>query len=72
MTVNLSHHMKKMSFLNAKWWDCKTNLYNAKIGNIDDFFTHMAQEVEKLFSMIRMLKEEGFFCSYLIKMDEIF
>ncbi len=75
MTVNLTQPMKKMSVSQRQMVEiAKAISYNAKIIVLDEPTSSlMAQEVEKLFSMIRMLKEQGISLVYIShKMDEIF
>lgn len=75
MTVNLSTPMKTMSVSERQMVEiAKAISYNAKIIVLDEPTSSlMAQEVSKLFEMIRMLKKQGISLVYIShKMDEIF
>ncbi len=75
MTVNLTAPMKTMSVSQRQMVEiAKAISYNAKIIVLDEPTSSlMAQEVDKLFGMIRMLKREGISLVYIShKMDEIF
>ena len=75
MTVNLTQPMKNMSVSQRQMCEiAKAISYNAKVIVLDEPTSSlMAQEVEKLFSMMRMLKSQGIALVYIShKMDEIF
>lgn len=75
MTVQLTKPMKTMSVSERQMVEiAKAISYNAKIIVLDEPTSSlMAQEVEKLFEMIRMLKKQGISLVYIShKMDEIF
>ena len=75
MTVDLTQPMKNMSVSQRQMCEiAKAISYNAKIIVLDEPTSSlMTQEVEKLFEMIRMLKEQGISLVYIShKMDEIF
>ena len=75
MTVDLTQPMKNMSVSQRQMVEiAKAISYNAKIIVLDEPTSSlMTQEVEKLFEMIHMLKEQGISLVYIShKMDEIF
>lgn len=75
MTINLTQPMGKMSVSQRQMCEiAKAISYNAKIIVLDEPTSSlMTQEVEKLFKMMRMLKEKGISLIYIShKMDEIF
>ena len=75
MTVNLSQPMKNMSVSQRQMCEiAKAISYNAKVIVLDEPTSSlMAQEVDKLFQMMRKLKSEGISLIYIShKMDEIF
>ena len=75
MTVDLTQPMKNMSVSQRQMCEiAKAISYNAKIIVLDEPTSSlMTQEVEKLFEMIHMLKEQGISLVYIShKMDEIF
>lgn len=75
MTVNLTQPMKNMSVSQRQMCEiAKAISYNAKVIVLDEPTSSlMAQEVEKLFQMMRMLKSQGIALVYIShKMDEIF
>ena len=75
MTVDLTQLMKNMSVSQRQMVEiAKAISYNAKIIVLDEPTSSlMTQEVEKLFEMIHMLKEQGISLVYIShKMDEIF
>ena len=75
MTVNLTQPMKDMSVSQRQMCEiAKAISYNAKVIVLDEPTSSlMAQEVDKLFKMMRMLKEQGIALIYIShKMDEIF
>ena len=75
MTVNLTQPMKNMSVSQRQMCEiAKAISYNAKVIVLDEPTSSlMAQEVDKLFKMMRMLKEQGIALVYIShKMDEIF
>ena len=75
MTVNLTQPMKNMSVSQRQMCEiAKAISYNAKVIVLDEPTSSlMAQEVDKLFQMMRMLREQGIALIYIShKMDEIF
>ena len=75
MTVNLTQPMKNMSVSQRQMVEiAKAMSYNAKVIVLDEPTSSlMAQEVDKLFEMMRKLKEQGIALIYIShKMDEIF
>lgn len=75
MTVNLTQPMRTMSVSQRQMVEiAKAISYNAKVIVLDEPTSSlMAQEVEKLFQMMRKLREEGISLIYIShKMDEIF
>ncbi len=75
MTVDLNQPMRKMSVSQRQMCEiAKAISYNAKVIVLDEPTSSlMTQEVEKLFSMMRMLKKQGIALIYIShKMDEIF
>ena len=75
MTVNLTQPMKNMSVSQRQMCEiAKAISYNAKVIVLDEPTSSlMSQEVDKLFKMMRMLKEQGISLIYIShKMDEIF
>ncbi len=75
MTVNLTQPMKNMSVSQRQMCEiAKAISYNAKVIVLDEPTSSlMAQEVEKLFQMMRVLKSQGIALIYIShKMDEIF
>ncbi len=75
MTVNLDQPMRNMSVSQRQMVEiAKAMSYNAEVIVLDEPTSSlMTQEVEKLFSMMRMLKEQGISFIYIShKMDEIF
>lgn len=75
MTVNLSQPMRTMSVSQRQMCEiAKAISYNAKVIVLDEPTSSlMAQEVDKLFQMMRMLREQGIALIYIShKMDEIF
>ena len=75
MTVNLTQPMKCMSVSQRQMCEiAKAISYNAKVIVLDEPTSSlMAQEVDKLFQMMRMLKSQGIALIYIShKMDEIF
>ena len=75
MTVNLTQPMKNMSVSQRQMCEiAKAISYNAKVIVLDEPTSSlMAQEVDKLFQMMRKLKGEGISLIYIShKMDEIF
>ena len=75
MTVNLTQPMKNMSVSQRQMCEiAKAISYNAKVIVLDEPTSSlMAQEVDKLFQMMRKLKSEGISLIYIShKMDEIF
>ncbi len=75
MTVNLTQPMRNMSVSQRQMCEiAKAISYNAKVIVLDEPTSSlMAQEVDKLFEMMRMLKEQGVALIYIShKMDEIF
>ena len=75
MTVNLTQPMKDMSVSQRQMCEiAKAISYNAKVIVLDEPTSSlMAQEVDKLFKMMRMLKEQCISLIYIShKMDEIF
>ena len=75
MTVNLTQPMRTMSVSQRQMVEiAKAISYNAKVIVLDEPTSSlMAQEVEKLFQMMRNLREQGISLIYIShKMDEIF
>ena len=75
MTVNLTQPMRKMSVSQRQMCEiAKAISYNSKVIVLDEPTSSLTvQEVEKLFEMMRMLKEQGIALIYIShKMDEIF
>ncbi|MDO4297929.1 MAG: sugar ABC transporter ATP-binding protein [Lachnospiraceae bacterium] len=75
MTVNLTQPMRHMSVSQRQMCEiAKAISYNAKVIVLDEPTSSLTvQEVNKLFSMMRMLKEQGIALIYIShKMDEIF
>ena len=75
MTVNLSQPMNNMSVSQRQMCEiAKAISYNAKVIVHDEPTSSlMAQEVDKLFQMMRMLRDQGIALVYIShKMDEIF
>ncbi len=75
MTVNLTQPMRTMSVSQRQMVEiAKAVSYNAKVIVLDEPTSSlMAQEVEKLFQMMRKLREQGISLIYIShKMDEIF
>ena len=75
MTVNLSQPMRNMSVSQRQMCEIEKAIsYNSKVIVLDEPTSSLTvQEVEKLFEMMRMLKEQGIALIYIShKMDEIF
>jgi len=75
MTVNLTQPMRNMSVSQRQMCEiAKAISYNSKVIVLDEPTSSLTvQEVEKLFEMMRMLKEQGISLIYIShKMDEIF
>ena len=75
MTVNLTQPMRNMSVSQRQMCEIgKAISYNAKVIVLDEPTSSLTvQEVDKLFEMMRMLKEQGISLIYIShKMDEIF
>ena len=75
MTVNLSQPMRNMSVSQRQMCEiAKAISYNAQVIVLDEPTSSLTvQEVNKLFEMMRMLKEQGIALIYIShKMDEIF
>ncbi len=75
MTVDLNQPMRKMSVSQRQMCEiAKAISYDAKVIVLDEPTSSLTvREVEKLFSMMRMLKEQGIALVYIShKMDEIF
>lgn len=75
MTVDLTQPMRKMSVSQRQMCEiAKAISYNSKVIVLDEPTSSLTvQEVEKLFSMMNMLKEQGISLIYIShKMDEIF
>ena len=75
MTVNLTQPMRKMSVSQRQMCEiAKAISYNAKVIVLDEPTSSlMTHEVDKLFSMMRALKEQGISLIYIShKMDEVF
>ena len=75
MTVNLSQPMRNMSVSQRQMCEiAKAISYNSKVIVLDEPTSSLTvQEVEKLFEMMKMLKEQGIALIYIShKMDEIF
>ena len=74
MTVNLTQPMRNMSVSQRQMCEiAKAISYNSKVIVLDEPTSSLTvQEVEKLFEMMRMLKEQGISLIYIShKMDEI-
>ena len=75
MTINLTQPMGKMSVSQRQMCEiAKAISYNSKVIVLDEPTSSLnVQEVNKLFEMMRMLKEKGIALIYIShKMDEIF
>ncbi|CBL36621.1 ABC-type sugar transport system, ATPase component [butyrate-producing bacterium SM4/1] len=75
MTVNLTQPMRNMSVSQRQMCEiAKAISYNSKVIVLDEPTSSLTvQEVDKLFEMMRMLKEQGIALIYIShKMDEIF
>ena len=75
MTVNLTQPMRNMSVSQRQMCEiAKAISYNSKVIVLDEPTSSLTvQEVNKLFEMMRMLKEQGIALIYIShKMDEIF
>ncbi len=75
MTVNLEQPMKNMSVSQRQMCEiAKAISYNSKVIVLDEPTSSLTvQEVEKLFQMMRMLRDQGISLIYIShKMDEIF
>ena len=75
MTVNLTQPMRNMSVSQRQMCEiAKAISYHSKVIVLDEPTSSLTvQEVEKLFEMMRMLKEQGISLVYIShKMDEIF
>lgn len=75
MTVNLTQPMRKMSVSQRQMCEiAKAISYNAKVIVLDEPTSSLnIREVEKLFEMMRMLRDQGISLIYIShKMDEIF
>lgn len=75
MTVNLSQPMRTMSVSQRQMCEiAKAISYNSKVIVLDEPTSSLTvQEVDKLFDMMRMLREKGISIVYIShKMDEIF
>ena len=75
MTVNLTQSMRHMSVSQRQMCEiAKAISYNSKVIVLDEPTSSLTvQEVDKLFEMMRMLKEQGISLIYIShKMDEIF
>ena len=75
ITVNMTQPMKKMSVSQRQMCEiAKAISYNSKVIVLDEPTSSLtAPEVEKLFKMMRQLKEQGISLIYIShKMDEIF
>ncbi len=75
MTVNLSQPMRNMSVSQRQMCEiAKAMSYNAQVIVLDEPTSSLTvQEVDKLFEMMRMLKDQGISLIYIShKMDEIF
>ncbi|MCI1667331.1 MAG: sugar ABC transporter ATP-binding protein [Olsenella sp.] len=75
MTVDLDQPMRKMSVSQRQMVEiAKAISYNAQVIVLDEPTSSlMSQEVEKLFGMMRMLKEQGISLIYIShRMDEVF
>ena len=75
MTVDLDQPMRRMSVSQRQMVEiAKAISYNAQVIVLDEPTSSlMSQEVEKLFGMMRMLKEQGISLIYIShKMDEVF
>ena len=75
MTVNLTQPMRNMSVSQRQMCEiAKAISYNAKVIVLDEPTSSLTvQEVDKLFEMMRMLRDQGISLIYIShKMDEIF
>lgn len=75
MTPNLTQPMRKMSVSQRQMCEiAKAISYNAKVIVLDEPTSSlMAQEVDKLFEMVRMLRDQGISLIFIShKMDEVF
>ena len=75
MTVNLTQPMRNMSVSQRQMCEiAKAISYNSKVIVLDEPTSSLTvQEVDKLFEMMRMLKDQGISLIYIShKMDEIF
>lgn len=75
MTVNLTQPMRRMSVSQRQMCEiAKAMSYNAKVIVLDEPTSSLnIREVEKLFEMMRMLRDQGISLIYIShKMDEIF
>ena len=75
MTVNLDQPMRNMSVSQRQMCEiAKAISYNSKVIVLDEPTSSLTvQEVEKLFEMMRMLRDQGISLIYIShKMDEIF
>lgn len=75
ITVDLAQPMRKMSVSQRQMCEiAKAISYNSKVIVLDEPTSSLTvQEVEKLFEMMRMLKEKGIALIYIShKMDEVF
>ena len=75
ITVNLTQPMKKMSVSKRQMCEiAKAISYNSKVIVLDEPTSSLTvQEVDKLFDMMRMLRDQGISLIYIShKMDEIF
>ena len=75
MTVNLTQPMRNMSVSQRQMCEiAKAMSYNSKVIVLDEPTSSLTvQEVDKLFEMMRMLKDQGISLIYIShKMDEIF
>lgn len=75
MTVNLTQPMRNMSVSQRQMCEIARAIsYNSKVIVLDEPTSSLTvQEVDKLFKMMRMLKEQGIALIYIShKMDEIF
>lgn len=75
MTVNLTQPMRNMSVSQRQMCEiAKAISYHSKVIVLDEPTSSLTvQEVDKLFAMMRMLKEQGIALIYIShKMDEIF
>ena len=75
MTVNLDQPMRNMSVSQRQMCEiAKAISYNSKVIVLDEPTSSLTvQEVDKLFDMMRMLRDQGISLIYIShKMDEIF